>query len=150
MYNPEEKLAIQRAENIIQEKFNERQQNVFTQANTAKQFAVTKLRCKSNEVFAVLFLDGQHRLIAYDELFNGSIRSAVVYPRTVASHCLLHNCSAVILMHNHPSGLPDPSQADIDITKKLKDTLDLIDVRVLDHIVVGANSTASLAERGLL
>jgi len=102
------------------------------------------------EVFACLFLDKRHRMIALEELFRGSIDGAVVYPREVVRRCLAHNASAVILAHNHPSGVAEPSQADRDVTRELKRALALIDVRVLDHFVVGAGRPVSLAERGLL
>jgi DNA repair protein RadC len=102
------------------------------------------------EVFACLFLDNHHRMIAFEELFRGSIDGASVHPREVVRRCLAHNAAAVILAHNHPSGVAEPSQADRTITLRLRDALGLIDVRVLDHIVIGDALPISLAERGWL
>ena len=102
------------------------------------------------EVFACLFLDNRHRIIAFEELFRGSIDGASVHPREVVRRCLAHNAAAVIFAHNHPSGIAEPSQADRDITQELKRALGLIEVRVLDHFIVGDGQPLSLAERGLL
>jgi DNA repair protein RadC len=102
------------------------------------------------EVFACLFLDSRHRVIAFEELFRGSLDGASVHPREVVRRCLAHNAAAVILAHNHPSGVAEPSHDDRTITLRLRDTLGLIDVRVLDHIVVGDGPPISLAERGWL
>ena len=102
------------------------------------------------EVFAVLFLDNRHRVIAYEELFRGTIDGASVHPREVVRRALAHNAAALILAHNHPSGVSEPSQADRQITLRLRDALALVDVRVLDHLVVGDVECTSLAERGLL
>ena len=100
------------------------------------------------EVFACLFLDSHHRLIAFEELFRGSIVGADVHPREVVRRCIAQNAAAVILAHNHPSGLAEPSSADRTITLRLRDALSLIDVRVLDHIVIGDGEPISLAQRG--
>jgi DNA repair protein RadC len=102
------------------------------------------------EVFGCLFLDNRHRMIAFEELFRGSIDGAKVHPREVVRRCLAHNAAAVILAHNHPSGVAEPSQADRTITLRLRDALGLVDVRVLDHIVIGDGLPISLAERGWL
>jgi DNA repair protein RadC len=102
------------------------------------------------EVFACLFLDTRHRVIAYEELFNGTIDGSSVHPREVVRRALHHNCAAVILAHNHPSGVCEPSHADKAITKRLQDALALVDVRVLDHFIVGDASPYSFAETGLL
>ncbi len=102
------------------------------------------------EVFACLFLDSRHRVIAFEELFRGSLSGASVHPREVVRRCLAHNAAAVILAHNHPSGVAEPSQDDRAITLRLREALGLIDVRVLDHIVVGDALPISLAERGWL
>jgi DNA repair protein RadC len=102
------------------------------------------------EVFACLFLDNRHRMIAFEELFRGSIDGAKVHPREVVRRCLAHNAAAVILAHNHPSGVAEPSQADRTVTLRLRDALGLVDVRVLDHIVIGDGLPISLAERGWL
>jgi DNA repair protein RadC len=102
------------------------------------------------EVFACVFLDNRHRVIAFEELFRGSIDGASVHPREVVRRCLAHNAAAVIFAHNHPSGVAEPSQAYRDITAELKRALALIEVRVLDHFIVGAGKPLSLAERGML
>jgi DNA repair protein RadC len=98
----------------------------------------------------VLLLDNRHRVIAYKELFRGTIDGASVHPREVVREAMHWNAAAVIFAHNHPSGVAEPSQADIRITQRLKDALALVEVRVLDHIVIGEGEGASLAERGLL
>ena len=102
------------------------------------------------EVFLCVFLDNRHRVIACEELFRGSIDGASVHPREVVRRCLAHNAAAVIFAHNHPSGVAEPSQADRDITRHLRQALELIEVRVLDHFVIGSGSAFSLAERGWL
>jgi len=104
----------------------------------------------AHETFAVLFLDAQHRLIACDEMFRGTLTQTAVYPREVVKQALRHNCAAVILAHNHPSGVAEPSRADEVLTQALKAALALVDVRVLDHIVVAGGHSVSFAERGLL
>lgn len=118
--------------------------------NDVKDHLLTLYRHYEHEVFAILLLDNTHRLIGLHELFRGTINSAVVHPREVVKLALQHNAAAAILVHNHPSGNPEPSQADIDLTRVLKDTLDLISVRIVDHIVVGAEYCTSLAQRGML
>ncbi len=105
---------------------------------------------RGHEIFAVLFLDAQHRLIACEEMFRGSLTQTSIYPREIVKQALRHNCAAVILAHNHPSGVAEPSRADEALTQALQSALALIDVRVLDHIVVAASQAVSFAERGLL
>lgn len=100
------------------------------------------------EVFACLFLDNRHCVITFEELFKGTVDGCSVHPREVVRACIKHNAAAVIFAHNHPSGNPDPSAADRAITLRLKDTLALIDVRVLDHFVIGKGDPVSLASRG--
>jgi DNA repair protein RadC len=102
------------------------------------------------ESFVVLFLDAQHRLLVAEEMFRGTICQTSVYPREVLKAALLHNSAAVIFAHNHPSGRAEPSQPDVRLTKQLQLALDMIDVRVLDHFVIGSGVTVSFAERGLL
>jgi DNA repair protein RadC len=109
-----------------------------------------RLRDQPHEVFACMFLDTRHRMIAFEELFRGSIDGAEVHPREVVRRCLLHNAAAVIFGHNHPSGVAEPSAADRSITLRLRDALGLVDVRVLDHFVVGDGQPVSLAARGWL
>lgn len=117
---------------------------------SVRSFLIAQLRNRHQEVFAVLFLDNQHRLIAYKELFFGTINSASVYPREVVKKCLENNAAAVILVHNHPSGVAQPSQADERITRHLQQILDLVDIRLLDHMIVGENAVVSMREKGLL
>ncbi len=115
-----------------------------------RDFLRAKLRHHAREVFAAMFLDNQNRLIAYEELFFGTINEAAVYPREILIRALRHQAVGVILSHNHPSGIAEPSQADIHITQRLQSALHLIDVRLLDHMVVGDTQVVSFAERGLL
>lgn len=113
-------------------------------------FLRARLRHLPHEVFACLFLDNRHRVLAFEELFQGTVNSASVHPREVVRACLRHNACAVILAHNHPSGVAEPSAADRSITLELQQALRLIDVRVLDHLVIGAGEPVSMAARGLL
>ena len=109
-----------------------------------------KLGGLPHEVFAVLWLDAQNRLIAFEELFRGTLTQTSVYPREIVKGALARNAAAVILAHNHPSGVPEPSRADENLTRILKEALALVDVRVLDHLVVASTGVTSLAERGLI
>ena len=108
------------------------------------------LRGRSQEVFMAIFLDAQHRVIAAEELFSGTLTQTSVYPREVVKRALHHNAAAVILAHNHPSGVAEPSQSDQALTDALKQSLALVDVRVLDHFIVAAGGCLSFAERGLI
>ena len=108
------------------------------------------LGARQQEVFLVLFLDTQHRVIASEELFHGTLSQTSVYPREVVKRALAHNAAAVILAHNHPSGISEPSQSDQLLTDALKQALNLVDVRVLDHFIVGTGTILSFAERGLM
>lgn len=103
-----------------------------------------------HEVFALLMLDSRHRVVAFEKVFRGTLDGASVYPREVVKIALEHNAAAMILVHNHPSGDPEPSQADRTLTTKLQDALNLVGVRTLDHIVVGHDGCVSLAEQGYL
>jgi len=113
-------------------------------------FLVAQLRDRPYEVFCCLYLDSRHRLIAFDELFRGTIDGASVHPREVVRQALAHNAAAVIFAHNHPSGVAEASQADELITRRLRDALALLDIRVLDHFIVGDGGCLSFAERGLI
>ncbi len=115
-----------------------------------KAYLSTQLRGYSYEVFACLFLDNQHRVIMLEEMFRGTIDSASVYPREVVKRALFHNAAAIIFAHNHPSGVNEPSQSDRQITEKLKQSLTLFDIRVLDHFIIGDGMPFSFAEHGLL
>lgn len=114
------------------------------------RFLKAQLVAYPYEVFACLFLDNRHRVLAFEELFRGTIDGASVHPREVVRRCLGHNAAAVIFAHNHPSGVAEPSQADRDITIRLRDCLAMIDVRVLDHLIIGDGAPTSMAERGMI
>jgi DNA repair protein RadC len=116
----------------------------------AREYLQATMRHLDHEVFKVIFLDTQHRVIASESLFSGTLNRAHVYPREVLKRALHHNAAAVIFAHNHPSGLAEPSKADQDITRELRTALQTIDVSVLDHFVVGDGITVSMAERGLI
>jgi DNA repair protein RadC len=118
-------------------------------ADSAEYFRARLLHLP-HEVFAVLFLDTRHRVLAYEELFRGTIDGASVYPREVVRACLRHRASAVIFAHNHPSGVAEPSPADQEITQVLVEALRLMDIRVLDHLVVGHGEPVSMANLGML
>jgi DNA repair protein RadC len=115
-----------------------------------RQYLKSALRDHSNEVFACLFLDTRHRVIAFEELFHGTIDGATVYPRVVAEKALAHGAAALIVAHNHPSGISEPSLADQAITRRLKEALALLDIRLLDHFVIGDGAPISMAARGLI
>ena len=123
---------------------------VFDSPESVGQYLQLHLGGRPHEVFAVLFLDAQHRLIALEELFRGTLTQTSVYPREVVVRALLHHAAAVVLAHNHPSGDVTPSRADEMLTRTLQGALALVDVRVLDHVVVGAGGTLSMAQKGLL
>ncbi len=123
--------------------------DAFTQPEEARRYVQQRLRDYPQEVFACLFLDTRHRLITFEEIFQGTIDGASVHPRVVVRRAMQHNAAALILAHNHPSGVAEPSQADQHITDRLKAALELVDVRVLDHIIVG-DEVVSMAERGLV
>jgi DNA repair protein RadC len=108
------------------------------------------LRDRGEEVFCCLFLDNRHRVLAFEELFRGTLNGTAVYPREVVRRALALNAAAVILVHNHPSGVAEPSRADEELTRRLRDSLSQVEVRVLDHLVVGDGETVSFAERGLI
>ena len=114
-----------------------------------KQYLQLHLAAKHHEVFAVLFLDSQNRLIVFEELFRGTLTQTSVYPREVVLRALHHHAAAVVLAHNHPSGNIRPSDADVQLTRTLRAALALIDVRVLDHIIVAPGLALSMAEEGL-
>jgi len=125
-------------------------EQVFTNPETVRHYVRAHFQGYQREVFLCLFLDTRHRLIATEELFQGTIDGASVYPREVVKRALQLNAGAVIFSHNHPSGIAEPSHDDAQITRRLKEALALVDIRVLDHIVVGDSEEVSLAERGLL
>ena len=115
-----------------------------------EHFLMARLRDRPHEVFCCLYLDNRHRVIVFEELFRGTIDGTSVYPREIVKQALAVNAAAVILAHNHPSGVAEPSQADERITKRVKSALELVDIRLLDHLVIGDSTSTSLASRGLL
>ena len=123
---------------------------IFDNVEQAKDFVTLQMQGHTQEVFAVLLLTSQHQLISFRKLFFGTVNAAAVYPREIVKHALRENAAAIILVHNHPSGIAEPSQADISITQHIKQAMALIDVKVLDHFVVGDTNTVSFAKRGLM
>lgn len=132
----------------LAEQLQERE--IFDTPGAVKDYLRLHFAGYEREVFAVMYLDGQLRLIEVEEIFQGSLRQTTIHPREVVKAALRRNAASVILLHNHPSGHAEPSRADVDITSTLEQALGLVDVRVLDHIVVGAAGCVSLAERGLM
>jgi DNA repair protein RadC len=127
-----------------------RRGSALTSPRATRDYLMARLRAYPHEVFACLFLDNRHQVIEYEELFAGTIDGASVHPREVVKRALYHNAAAAIFAHNHPSGVAEPSRADRSITSRLASALALIDVRVLDHFVIGDGEVVSFAERGLL
>ncbi|HXY22880.1 MAG TPA: DNA repair protein RadC [Burkholderiaceae bacterium] len=140
--------AIELSKRMLLE--NSRSARALDCPEAVRNYLRLALARRGHEIFAVLFLDAQHRLIACEEMFRGTLTQTSVYPREIVKQALRHNCAAVILAHNHPSGVAEPSRADEALTHALQSALALIDVRVLDHIVVAASQAVSFAERGLL
>ncbi|MHC1480970.1 RadC family protein [Frateuria aurantia] len=126
------------------------QRTALTNPTDSGQFLRARLGDLPYEVFACLYLDNRHRVLAFEELFRGTIDGASVYPREVVRACLGHNANAVIFAHNHPSGHAEPSEADRHVTARLKQALDLVGVRVLDHLIIGDGTPTSMASLGLL
>lgn len=142
---------LQAASELVKRAINEGlQQQTFNDPQVVDQFLCANFSMTKHERFAALFLNSKNQLITFEYLFDGSINSAQIYPRTVAQHCLKHNAAAVIFAHNHPSGDVQPSQSDINLTIQLQKTLKLIDVKVLDHFVVGQNKTFSMAAHQMI
>lgn len=127
-----------------------RRDSVLCNPDDTRRYLHARLSHHPHEVFACLFLDNRHAVIECEELFRGTLNSAAVHPREVVKAALAHNAAAVILAHNHPSGVAEPSQADTALTRRLREALALVDIRVLDHLVIGAGEAVSLAERGLM
>ncbi|WP_119966528.1 RadC family protein [Simplicispira lacusdiani] len=140
--------VLELARRALAQQLQERQ--VFDSADTVKHYLQLHLANKGHEVFAVLFLDSQHRLLALEELFRGTLAQTSVYPREVVLRALHHQAAAVVLAHNHPSGSVQPSRADEQLTQTLKAALALVDVRVLDHVIVAPGQALSMAEKGLV
>ena len=139
--------VVEMSRRFLQEKLQ--RGDAINNVADVKNYLQSRLQHYPFEVFSCLFLDNKHRIIAYEELFRGTIDSASVHPREVVRRVLQHNAAAIVLAHNHPSGVAEPSQSDIAITNKLKQALGTIDVRVLDHFIIG-DEIVSFAERGLI
>ena len=138
--------ALELARRCLGEELRERE--ALTSPHQSAAYLKAQLQHRPYEVFACLFLDNRHRVLAFEELFRGTLDGAQVFPREVVREALKHNAAAVILAHNHPSGTAEPSAADRAITRELRDALALVGVRVLDHMVVGAGEPTSMAARG--
>ena len=144
-----ELLAVfEMARRALSQRLKERE--AFHTPGAVKQYLQLQLAHKNHEVFAVLFLDHQNRMLAMEELFRGTLSQTSVYPREIVLRALHHQAAAVVLSHNHPSGSVQPSRADEHLTQTLKASLALVDVRVLDHIIVGQGQALSMAEQGLM
>ena len=142
------KAAIELATRYLEERI--RRSDALTSPAHTSQFLCARLRSRPHEVFACLFLDNRHRVISFEEMFRGTIDGASVHPREVAKRALELNAAALIAAHNHPSGVAEPSRSDRAITSRLRDALALVDVRLLDHFVIGDGEVVSFAERGWL
>ncbi|EKO3821264.1 RadC family protein [Vibrio harveyi] len=148
LFTAEEQATLALAADILKSKLTISEQPALTSPGMVKTFCQHSLAAKEHEVFGVIFLDNQHRVRSTAELFTGTVDAASVYPRQVVKKALAENAAAVILYHNHPSGVAEPSQADRRITRRLTDALALVDIKVLDHFVVSFEDVVSFAERG--
>lgn len=142
--------VIAQAKAILEWRFIENRGEPLTSPDKVRNFLTFKLAELPHEMFCALFLDTKHRVIAFEEMFRGTIDGASVHPREVVKEALKHNAAAVIITHNHPSGVPEPSAADNALTRRLQEALAMVDVRLLDHFVVGGAETVSFTERGLI
>lgn len=140
--------VMELARRALAQQLGERE--VFSSPGAVKQYLQLRLAARPHEVFAVLFLDAQNRLVALEELFRGTLTQTSVYPREVVQQALQHRAAGVVLAHNHPSGTVQPSRADEALTQTLKAALALVDVRVLDHVIVAPGGALSMAEHGLI
>lgn len=136
------------AQAILEERF--KRSNYLTSPALVRDYLKAQLATEEREIFGIILLDNQHGVLSFERLFYGTLDAASVYPREVIKTVLNANAAAVIIAHNHPSGNPEPSQADITLTRRLKSSLETVDVRLLDHLVIGGAESVSLAERGLL
>lgn len=143
-----ESQVLQWAHVILEDQF--KRSHYFTNPDATRAYLQSSLAISEREQFALLLLDSQHGLLHCEVIFQGTIDSAAVYPREIVKSALAHNAAAVILAHNHPSGHPEPSEADKQITNKIVDALKVVDIRVLDHFIIGGSNIVSLAERGLI
>ena len=145
---PAEERTVQRALKILGQQM--RETDALSSPQAVKDYLRLKLAGKEHEVFMVIFLDAQHRVIGTEELFRGTLTQTSVYPREVVKAALKANACAILLSHNHPSGIAEPSTADQLLTRTLKSALALVDIQVLDHFIVSCGQCMSFAERGLL
>lgn len=148
-FSPSEKRAITRAKNIMEEKMQAYDLS-FSNPNAVTDYLRLRLGNEEREHFEILCLNAQNQLIVTERLFSGTINSASVFPREIVKLVLEVNANAVIIAHNHPSGTPTPSQADKNITEKIKNALALIDVKVLDHIIIAGTRSVSFAQSGII
>ena len=140
--------VLRAAQRILRQQLGERV--LFDSPQAVREFLKVKLGALEHEVFAVIHLDAQHRVIEYVEMFRGTVTQTSVYPREVVKEAMAHNTAAIVLVHNHPSGVAEPSRADEHLTQTLKSALSLVDVRVIDHLIVAGPTILSFAERGLI
>lgn len=145
-----EMAVIEAARSILRARLKCSESTFIDSPNAARALVQLQLGGHGHEVFVVVFLDAQHRLLALEEMFRGTLTQTCVYPREVVRAALRHNAAAVLLAHNHPSGCSEPSKADEFLTHALKSALALVDVKVLDHLVVAGEQVVSLAERGVM
>lgn len=145
----QEDSIIQQALSILERRIY-KSQDIIDNPEEMKRFLTLQFAQYEFELFGVVFIDNIHRVIAIETLFRGTLAATSIYPREVVKAALKHNAAAVVLYHNHPSGSPEPSPADIKITERLSEALKLVDIQVLDHIVVGGAVCVSFAEKGLL
>ncbi|HED1593644.1 DNA repair protein RadC [Enterobacter kobei] len=146
---PTEQQTVREALTLLERQLREPGAS-FTSSHAVRDWLRLQLATLEREEFTALFLDNQHRLIAHDTLFTGTINHTQVHPREVVKAALKHNAAAILMAHSHPSGLAEPSDADRRLTERLKQALDLVDIRLLDHLVVGGMDIVSFAERGWL
>lgn len=149
---PKGRTKLQVAKELVRRSLLEtlRHRDVLSSPASVRDYLRMTLTGREYEVFMVLFLDAQHRVIDSEEMFRGTLTQTSVYPREVVKRSLFNNAAAVIFAHNHPSGIPEPSRADEALTQALKQALAMVDVKVLDHFVIAASGVMSFAERGLL
>jgi DNA repair protein RadC len=143
-----EERVLQEARAIVQRRFAG--MDVLALPRTVQEYLTIRLAIYSEEVFASLFLTTHHQVIAFEILFRGTLTGVNVHERVIAKRALVNNAAAVILVHNHPSGIAEPSEPDVAITQRVREALALLDVRLLDHFIVGGNVAVSMAERGLI
>ena len=147
-YTQEEETIINDAIGILEARITSN--DIFTESSSVKRYCQLQLAGEKDEFFCCLFLNNQHRMLKFERLFRGTVDGASVHARPIVRTALELNAAAIVFVHNHPSGETSPSKADIAITARLKESLNLIDVRTLDHIVVGGPNCSSFAEQGLL